>query len=404
MQGVIEDEYDGMAVTRFCFDPWLAPNRTYYEYYNPLLGEWARAHFKEHNPDVIHFTHGAHLTSAVIEAACEVDIITMLTLTDFWFICPRIQLTREDGALCPGPERTADCLACCSPDFVALYQKYAGLFQPLNERPPSGAFFKKAVVAYDRNPLCAALVAALNRKAFLQEILDRVGTIIAPSRFLLNMYRRHGVREEKLKHVPFGLDVAHLQENEKTPSSRMRIGFVGTLAPHKGCHVLVEAFTLLKSDRLELSLYGSTEEFPDYAAKVKALASGDKRIHFKGTFPPENIGNVFSDIDVLVVPSIWYENTPLIVYAAFAAKTPIIASDMGGLSEVIEPGGNGMLFQKEDVEGLRECLEKILLEPNLLKKLKAGIRPVKKMEAHAEEILGEYEKLLSGRNDADGGH
>ncbi len=397
LMGMITDEVDGIPVHRLCFHPHLAPNHTYYEYYNPIIGEWARRFFEEQKPDVAHFTHVAHLTSAVIEAAWEARSALALTLTDFWFLCPRIQLMREDGEVCPGPDTATDCLACFWPDFPAFYRGFADLLSPLCEAPFSGAFLKKAVLAYNRNPLYAALVAALHRKPFLQEMLERVGAVIAPSRFLFDMHQAHCMGAGKLKHLPFGLDVSRIQGVRKKPSSSLRVAFIGTLAPHKGCYILIEAFRQLRSRRIQLAIYGSTEQFPDYAAKLKERAARDERIRFMGTFPPDEIGNVFSDIDVLVVPSLWYENTPLIAYSAFAAETPIIASNMGGLREVVEPEVNGMLFEKGNVQGLRHCLERILEEPDLLNALKSGITPVKTMEEHAEEILAEYGKLVERR-------
>jgi glycosyltransferase involved in cell wall biosynthesis len=160
---------------------------------------------------------------------------------------------------------------------------------------------------------------------------------------------------------------------------------------------LVEAFTRIESEHLRLSIYGNTEQFAEYTARIKKQIGKDERIALKGTFPPEDLGTVFSEIDMLVVPSIWYENTPLIVYSALAAKTPVIASNVGGLTELIKPGLNGFLFDAGDVAGLRACLEKIIHSPDLLQRLGEQIEPVKNMEAHAEEILREYREVGVGR-------
>ena len=396
-QGRTEDDFDGIPVTRFCFHPRLTPNFTFYEYYNPLMGEWGRAFLEEQKPDVVHFTHAAHITSAVIEAAGETSIPTMLTLTDFWFVCPRVQLLREDGELCAGPVAPTDCLGCFWSEFPNLYRKFSGLFFPFTEAPFSVDGLKRALPAYSRNPEVAALVAALHRKPFLQEILDAVDTIIAPSKSLMDMYRKYDMGTKKLQYLPFGLDTSHIGNTEKTSSSLARIAFIGTLAPHKGCRILVEAFRKEADERLRLDIYGSLEQFPDYAEDLQKHAVADDRIRFKGTFPQEDLGKVFSEIDVLVVPSVWYENTPLIVYSAFATKTPVIASNMGGLAEMIEPGVNGLLFEKGDVEGLQACLQQVVSTPGLLRKLAEGIKPVKTTEQHGDEILEEYYMLLKGQ-------
>ncbi|MBW2208943.1 MAG: glycosyltransferase [Deltaproteobacteria bacterium] len=248
----------------------------------------------------------------------------------------------------------------------------------------------KAILALNRAPHYGALKAALQRKPFLQQMLERVDKIIAPSLFLQEMYIRNGISASALKHLSFGLDTSHLNGHKKNPADRLRIAFIGTLTAHKGCHILVEAFRKIESDRLQLAIYGNTEQFAEYTARIKKQMGKDERIALKGTFPPEDLGKVFSEIDILVVPSIWYENTPLIVYSALATKTPVIATNLGGLTELIKPGVNGFLFEAGDVTGLKACMEKIVHSPDLLQRLEEQIEPVKNMETHAEEILQEY--------------
>jgi len=397
-QGIIDDTYDGIPVRRLCYHQKLAPNPVYYEYYNPLMGEWAQAYFSEIKPDVIHFTHCAFLTSAVIEAAYRLKIPTVLTLTDFWFICPRMQLLQDNGELCEGPQEEADCLKCYLPSLLSPYKKYLQFLPPTAQRALFHmGFFMRAILALNRSPYYGALKAALQRKLFLQQMLEKVNTIIAPSRFLRELYIKNGLSASALNYVPFGLDTSHLNGHKKAPSDLLRIAFIGTLTAHKGCHVLVEAFTEIESDRLRLSIYGNTEQFADYTARIKKQIGEDERIALSGTFPPEALGRVFSEIDILVVPSIWYENTPLIVYSALATKTPVIATNLGGLAELIKPGVNGFLFEAGDVAGLKACIEKIISSPGLINRLGEQIEPVKNMEAHTEEILQEY-RLIGFRS------
>jgi len=140
--------------------------------------------------------------------------------------------------------------------------------------------------------------------------------------------------------------------------------------------VLIEAVrSLPETIQLEVNIYGNIRQDPDYADRLKAIAGDDARISFCGTFPNERIGEIFEKIDVLVVPSIWFENTPLVIYSALAAGCPVIATDLGGLSEVIEDRINGLLFRKGDVTGLAEisvcwpmtgrCLQTSLIIQNL---------------------------------------
>ena len=97
------------------------------------------------------------------------------------------------------------------------------------------------------------------------------------------------------------------------------------------------------------------------------------------------------------MPSLWYENSPLVIQEAFAAKVPVIASDLGALAEKVRHGLDGLLFPPGDAASLREVLRRLIEEPAILKCLRANIRPVKSMAEHAKEIEALYERLREGR-------
>ena len=137
----------------------------------------------------------------------------------------------------------------------------------------------------------------------------------------------------------YGIDTSGTQDapkNHNVPPP-LRIGFIGTLGPHKGCDLLIKAFKKMSDLDATLTIYGNLERFKSFVSELRRLAGGDERITFAGTFSPEEIGRVISGMEVLVVPSRWYENTPLVVYSAFAAGTPVVATALGGLSEVVPP-------------------------------------------------------------------
>jgi glycosyltransferase involved in cell wall biosynthesis len=102
-----------------------------------------------------------------------------------------------------------------------------------------------------------------------------------------------------------------------------------------------------------------------------------------------------AEIDVLVVPSIWHENSPLTIHEAFLAKTPVIASNIGGMAELIQDEVNGLLFKVGDVADLREKITMIVQHPDLISKLSANIGPVKTIEENAVEIEQIYGDLIA---------
>ena len=140
---------------------------------------------------------------------------------------------------------------------------------------------------------------------------------------------------------------------------------------------------------------------PEYGQRLRNIAGDDARITFEGTFPYHDIGKVLENIDVLVVPSIWYD-FPLIIPSALATKTPVIATDMPGMNELIRHEADGLLFARYDVQDLTDQIKRLLAEPELLPTLRAGIQPVKTVEAMIEEYLARYAQLLSNKSPSSG--
>ena len=103
------------------------------------------------------------------------------------------------------------------------------------------------------------------------------------------------------------------------------------------------------------------------------------------------------DLDVLVVPSRWYENAPGVIFEAFAARMPVIATDLGGMSEFVRPGKNGLLFALDRAEDLAGQLRTLIEDRSLLGRLLAGIEPVKTVDEYAGELIELY-GTLAGRS------
>jgi glycosyltransferase involved in cell wall biosynthesis len=242
------------------------------------------------------------------------------------------------------------------------------------------------------------LVGLKERSAYIGGAMELVDHIIAPTRLTRDLLASNGVEANKIEISHYGIDtsdVLNAPGNRNLPPP-LRVGFIGTLAPHKGCDILIRAFKGLPSELgATLTIYGNLERFESFVNKLRELAGEDERITFAGTFPSERIGHILAEMDVLVVPSRWYENTPLVVYSAFAAKTPVVATDLGGLSEVVEHEGNGLLFELENVGDLTRQLRRLGERPGLLEKLRAGIGPVKTVEENVDELEGLYGTLVA---------
>jgi glycosyltransferase involved in cell wall biosynthesis len=120
---------------------------------------------------------------------------------------------------------------------------------------------------------------------------------------------------------------------------------------------------------------------------LQMRAGGNESIEFCGTFPNSEIAKVFRGIDVLVVPSLWYENTPLVIYSAQAARCPVVASDLPGLSATIKNNENGLLFESGCSVDLEKQLARLVTEEGLLQRLSANSCTPKSTEVHVDELL-----------------
>jgi glycosyltransferase involved in cell wall biosynthesis len=181
----------------------------------------------------------------------------------------------------------------------------------------------------------------------------------------------------------------------------LRIGYIGTFYEHKGVDLLIKAFLALPEAQRKgacLKLYGDESQFPQYSQKLrdmvqKAGAAGEG-ISFLGTFPNDQLGQILTDIDILAVPSRWYENTPLVMQSALATKTPLIVTDLGGMSELVKHGQNGLLFKLNDYRSLAAQILSLLSDAGLLAKLRANIKDERTVAKMVNDIESVFDKVL----------
>ncbi|MFZ2333451.1 MAG: glycosyltransferase family 4 protein [Sideroxyarcus sp.] len=393
-------EYEGIRVHRFMHD--AAPmgeqsNIAEAEYNNLFFARWFRGYLKQFKPDIVHFFHLGLLSASAIDMCEELGIPMVMTPTDFWLICPNNQLRLPDNSLCTGPDRdSVNCMKHAvsnnQPQYVAgifnllPHMVVAALIRAINR----GAFSKSWFSPF---------VRALSKRAgFLRERMNELDRVIVPTRLMEKMLVKNGLNPSKVSYSRFGIRPAKLETYEPDIAGKFRIGFIGGLAEHKGVHLLISALRRLPDiASLELKIYGRNDLFPGYLKKLRQLAKDDQRIHFCGTFPNEQIGKIFAELDVLVVPSIWYENTPLVIYSAQAAGCPVIASNLGGMAEVVEHEINGLLFEAGDISGLAGSIKRLALDQKLRHQLATNALRPKSISEYVIELQEIYAEVLMKR-------
>lgn len=395
-------EYDGISVDRFFYSNTssigsMNPMET--EYNNLFYADFFRRRIREIKPDLVHFYHLQRLSASAIDVCREMGIPTLFTATDFWLVCPTNQLLLPDHTHCLGPDKG---MVNCVRHLAAISQGQRVRF--ILDRLPN--WLMAGLIRWSQSPAFrperryVPLVRALSaRPAYMEKRMNRIGLVLVATRFMEEMLRRNGLEAKRVFHIPFGIDRTHVTcVSAKGTGTHLRIGFIGTLYHHKGAHVLLEAVRSLPPEMpLQVKIYGELEQFPEYARTLRALAGNDPRIEFCGTFPHPAIGEIFYGLDVLVIPSLWYENSPLVLSFAQAARVPVVATDSAGMNEVIVDGENGLLFEKGDVRGLAEIVRMLCNDRSVVKRLCDHARQPKSLSSYVDELERIYDDLLNDR-------
>lgn len=391
-----DDQVDGVPVRRLHFNWQKAPDVFRYLYDNPAAAAQVGALMDSFQPDVVHVTSCYALSGSVIAAAQRRGRPVVVSATDFWLLCARNTLLRSDDSLCPGPADPWECARC----HLAEARAYRWPRRLLPEPAVRAALLAVArVPAITNQPALRGRWGDWGaRLAYMAAARRSVDHIVTASAFLRDRLVAYGVPADRLSHSAYGLDTAWARGHQaKTPSAQLRLGFIGQILPMKGPDLLLRALADLAPDLpVRLTVYGDLAKSPAYGQRLRALAAGDPRVTFAGTFPNDQMGRVLSEIDVLAVPSTWYD-FPLVIPSAFAAGTPVLATDLPGMNEWVTAERNGLLFARYDWRGLAGQIRRLALEPGLVARLRGGVPAVKTLAAMTDEYLAVYDQVLAGR-------
>jgi glycosyltransferase involved in cell wall biosynthesis len=377
----------------------------------PEIDEAIGEILEELRPECVHAQHLLNLSTGMIPAARRLGACVVLTLHDYWLSCPRDGLRMQaDGTLCAHVDHHA-CAACLasSPYLVPPVQRGAmrlarsvglgGALHALHRRAPriSTALlhFMRRLSPVRPNDLAQQMGV---RDAHLRQCVSDLDAVVAPTRFAGDRALEWGISPAHMRWMPLG--AAPAPPRARVARTRRRLGYVGSLSPHKGAHVLIEAARSLTHSDWTLDLFGNPSLDFEYTRRLHRLAAGDARIRFRGLVAAGEQQDLWSSVDLLVVPSLWWENSPLVILEALAAGVPVVASRTGGVPELLS-GGAGVLVPPGDAAALRATLEDVL-DGRLLAGPLAPL-PLKTTEDGARELVALYAELRAARDSAPGG-
>lgn len=322
---------------------------------------------EKENPDVVHIQHLMGLPFNIASHIQKADIPYLVTLHDYWYLCANAQLlTNYDETVCAGPTYWLNCARC------ALAR----------------AGHKNAL------PLIPALAPLFGwRHGRLHSILQQAQTLIAPTQFTATIYQQMGIAADKIEIIPHGI-APPAQMPPRPRQKEFLIGYIGGISSQKGVHVLIEAVNQLTDLDVQLTIYGDLTAFPDYAAQLQAQVS-HPQIYLAGRLPHEALWRGLAGFDLLVVPTLWYETASLIVQEAFAARVPVVASNIGVMPERVQDGVDGRLFPPGDVSALAAILRHLATDREALAQLQDNIQPVFTIDEHVKAVTAVYQNALS---------
>lgn len=330
------------------------PQRSFvYEDFRGLLDQF--------RPTVVHFHHYVHLGVELIREVHKYspDIRIVLTLHEYLAIChSQGQMMKTGGQLCLKAS-PLDCHGC------------------FPERTPQEFFM---------------------RELFVKSFLNLVDLFICPSDFLRRRYIAWGLPAAKLEVVENGQPRGASAEPETVTEAMLpaRFAVLGQLSRLKGSFVLLDAVRLLpkkvrRSIRIEIhgSVQYQVDEFKERFES--ALADLADTVQFCGPYRPDTVGGIIRRAGWIIVPSIWWENSPLVIQEAFAHGRPVICSDIGGMAEKVRPGIDGLHFRAGSASDLASCLEWAAADPARWDRLKKGVPAPPSVSETVDRLLDLYD-------------
>lgn len=337
-------------------------------------------------PDVVHVHHLTCLSTSIVSRLAARRVPVVMTLHDFWMGCPRGQRITAGLDLCPEIR-----LEKCVPCLRELWPHLLG-----RGRAP-------AATPEERDAGDRALLEEYH--ATMHRVLGDVDQLVTPSLFMRRMFEAYGVPAGRIRVVANGLPTARfagLQRRPRPAGGPLRVGFIGSVLPSKGVHLLLSAVRRLGDPSvIRVDVWGEVLPFHNdrsYGERLAALRQGyESVIALHGRYANEDVPGILAGMDVLVVPSIWYEAFALTIREAQLAGVPVVTAAHGAMAEAVRDGVDGLLFEAGDVDALAAALRRLVDDPLLLERLQRA-RPAVRDEADAAaELLGVYERLVASR-------
>lgn len=360
---------------------------------------------KQLNPDIVHFqmiSAGQGITMFHLESVKMMGFRTVLTIHLSHYTCLTGNLIRNNEVPCDGVIKDMKCSIC--------YMRGKEMSAPLASL--SAGLSNLAMRLLNKSeklysiPFLGAGMHVYKRKEDLKKLAEYSDMICAITGWYKDMLIKNGVPEEKLRLVKQGAigpdgknhpaDDQEYKAVDTGEHKKVKLVFIGRITRVKGLHVLLEALKGLDNKLYDLDIFGLIGDGNKYQEdNARYILANGISATFRGAIPHEEILRILSGYDVLCLPSLFSEMSPLVIQEAFKAGIPVIGSEAPGISEEVKNGVNGYIFPFGNVGKLREQLSTIFEDRSLILRLKKNVVAPRNFKRVSEETVLVYEEIIN---------
>ncbi|WP_287588898.1 glycosyltransferase family 4 protein [Candidatus Borrarchaeum sp.] len=362
----MEEKFDGLQVFRYnsCY-PNLPLINMVKEIVDPVAIRHLRAILKKINPDIVHahiLQKGLSLFSLI--AAKKLNFPTLLTVHDYWLICPKYFLLDQKNQICTKKM----CFKCLRGKYIPF------------------------------------------RNELMKYISKYVDVFITPSQIMKVYLVQNGFPKNRILAIHNGIEF-DLETSDKNAQKNFRrkygiqdddkvILFLGRHKPYKGLDRLIRAAPYLKIDKFKILIVGhEVKGYDDFIRNLAEMLNIKSKVIFTGNISQEDVWTAYQISDVCAAPSLHPDNSPGVVYEAMWAGVPVLGTIFGGTPELVQDGKTGFLIDPRNVREIRNKLEILLTDEELHKKMsikaKKVVRQKFSMELHIQKLQNIYHHLIS---------
>jgi glycosyltransferase involved in cell wall biosynthesis len=350
----------------------------------------------EECPDAVHIHAFTRAVSVLlVQAAKERGLPVFFTYHTPTVSCMRGTLMLRDEEECDGALMVGRCTSC----YVQSrgVPRWASILLAHVPFPIARALEKANLSGGMWTGLQLSELIRTQHLAF-QNFMREVDDVVALSEWVRKLLIRNGVPRSKITFSRHG--APHLEDIGEPlidlASTPLRIAFFGRVDGSKGADTLLKAVKLIPWSSIEVHLYGISQSTAaaNLWAELQSICAGDARVKFFDPIANEQIVSVLKGYHFLAVPSRGLETGPLIILESFAAGTPVIGSNLGGIAEWIRDHDNGLLVNAGDVQAWAETFRRCAEDRSLLKRLRGGVKLSRSMDDVAREMVEMYDRRI----------